>query len=110
MAKETIIRIEDEIRKCETLGEDCRKEILGLIKELRNEIDTLEKTNSEGARSVAAYAETSVKEAMRSETDPELLKHSLDGLSLAVRHFEVSHPGLVNIINNIGRTLATLGI
>lgn len=110
MAKDTLIRIEDEIKGCESLDEKRREEILELIKNLKDEIDTLEKVSTEDVRSLVTYAETSVKEAMRRKTNPELLNHSLDGLSLAVRRFEVSHPNLVNIINNIGRTLGSLGI
>jgi hypothetical protein len=39
-----------------------------------------------------------------------LLRHSLDGMALSVRRFEVSHPRLVGVINNIGQTLWRMGI
>jgi hypothetical protein len=47
---------------------------------------------------------------MRKERNPELLSHSLDGMSLSVRRFEVSHPQLVGLINTIGQTLWKIGI
>lgn len=110
MSKETISKIEEQIQKCETLGQEQKSRILELIKALSTEIEILEKTHSECAKSVVSHTATSVIEVTRNETDSELLKHSLEGLSLAVRRFEVSHPNLVDVINNIGRTLSSYGI
>jgi hypothetical protein len=110
MVDKTISRIEERIRGNESLNEEKRQKLLSLINDLKNEMAGLEKTHHEDARSIAGYAETSVHEATRDDKNPELLKHSLDGLALSVRRFEVSHSRLTGLINNIGQTLWKLGI
>jgi Mg2+ and Co2+ transporter CorA len=110
MVDKTISRIEDRIRGNESLSGEKKQEMLSLIGDLRSEIAGLEKTHHNDARSIAGYTETSVHEATRDDRNPELLKHTLDGLSLSVRRFEVSHSRLTGLINNIGQTLWKLGI
>lgn len=110
MVDKTVLRIEERIRDNESLSADKKRELLSLVAELKGEVHGLAETHRDDARSIAGYAETSVHEATREEVDPELLRHSLDGLSLSVRRFEVSHPGLTGLINNIGQTLWKLGI
>jgi len=110
MIDETIQRIEKTIGENETLDENRKKELMDLVAHLKNEIDNLGDTHREDAGSIASYAESSVREAVRSEVDAELLQHTLDGLSLSVRRFEISHPMLIGIINNIGRILNQIGV
>jgi hypothetical protein len=110
MVKETITRIEDRIKATESLSPEKKQELLALVGELDKEIAGLAKTHRDDAGSVAGFAEASVHEATRDEINPELLQHSLDGLSLSVRSFEVSHPGLTGLINSIGQTLWKMGI
>ena len=110
MIEKTIARIEEQIRGNEALSAEKKRELISLLVDLKSEVNGLEETHRDDARSIAGYAETSVREATRVEVDQELLKHSLDGLSLSVRRFEVSHPQLTGLINNIGQTLWKLGI
>jgi hypothetical protein len=110
MVEKTIIRIEEQIRGNESLSAEKKQELLTLLGELKGEVSELSVTHGDDARSIAGYTETSVHEATRQEVNPELLKHSLDGLSLSVRQFEISHPRLIGLINNIGHTLWQLGI
>jgi hypothetical protein len=110
MAKDTIARIEERIRDNESLSAEKKQELMSLVAELKGEVRGLEETHRDDARSIVGYAETSVHEATREEVNPELLRHSLDGLSLSVRRFEVTHPALTGLINNIGQTLWKLGI
>ena len=110
MIKETISRIEQEIKSSESLSSERREEILELIDNLKQEMQSMGEANDEDVRTVVSYTETSIREAMRKEQNPELLHHSLQGLSLSVKRFEVSHPKLVGVINNIGHSLSTLGI
>jgi len=107
MLDDTISRIETTIRENTSIPDDKRQELLGLISNLKNEIDSLDAAD---AGSIARFAESSVKEAVKSQQDPDLLNHSLVGLSLSVKKFEVSHPTLTAIINNIGQTLNRIGI
>lgn len=110
MIDETIRRIEQQIQSSESLTDERRKELVQLLSELKGEISDLEKTHNEDARSIASFTESSVREATRKEPNPDLVTHSLDGMMISVRRFEVSHPTLVNLINNIGQTLARIGI
>jgi hypothetical protein len=110
MINETIQRIEKTITDNETLGENRKNELMNLVAHLKSEIDNLGEMHREHAGSIASYAESSVREAVRSEVDTELLQHTLDGLSLSVRRFEISHPTLIGIINNIGQILNQIGI
>lgn len=110
MVHETISRIENQLSANESLNAEKKQELLSLVRELKKEVSVLAETHSEDARSIAGFTETSVHEAIRKERNPELLSHSLDGMSLSVRRFEVSHPRLVGLINSIGQTLWKIGI
>lgn len=110
MVKETIARIEEQIRTNESITPEKRQELLALVGNLDKEISGLALTHRDEAHSVAGFTATSVHEATRENRDPELLKHSIDGLSMSVRAFEVSHPRLTGLINTIGQTLWKMGI
>lgn len=110
MVSETIARIEKEISVNKAMTEDQRKELIELVARLKREIDALGESHTEDARSIANYTATSVQEATRENPNPELLKHSLEGMSKSVEIFEVSHPKLVGVINNLGQTLMNIGI
>ena len=110
MIDETITRIEKTIAETEAISSERKEELLHLVTSLKQEIDNLEDANQEHAGSIISYTESSLREAVRTEPDSELLQHSLSGLSLSVRRFEVSHPTLMGIINDIGQVLGNIGI
>lgn len=110
MIHETIRRIEKNLLENETIGDTRKKELLELVDRLKGEIESLGEDNHEHAGSIASFTESSVREATRLQRDSELLEHSLKGMSLSVRKFEVSHPALVGIINSIGQSLNSIGI
>lgn len=110
MIEETLGRIEKTVTATESLSEQQKKDLLGLIGNLKNEINDLGDSYQDEAGTIARYAESSVKEAVKKTQNTELLNHSLEGLSLSVKNFEVSHPTLIGIINSIGQTLNNIGI
>jgi hypothetical protein len=110
MVRETIARIEQQLKANDSLDAEKKQGLLSLVGELKQEVAALEETHDEDARSIASYAETSVHEATRAERNTELLTHSLDGMTLSVRRFEVSHPRLTGLVNAIGQTLWKIGI
>ena len=110
MLHETISRIEDQLKGSDSLEAGKKRELLSLVMELKKEVGALAETHHEDARSIASFTETSVHEATRGERNEELLSHSLEGMKLSVRRFEVSHPKLVGLVNTIGRTLWEIGI
>ncbi len=110
MVNETIERMEARIKENQGLSAETKQELLELVSTLKGEVSNLAQTHDDEARSIAGFVETSVHEATRNEVDAELLNHSLRGLSLSVRRFEVSHPRLVNVINTIGQALRNIGL
>jgi hypothetical protein len=107
---ETISRIEDQLKGNNSLDAGKKQELLSLVKELKKEVDALAETHQDDARSIASFTETSVHEATRRERNEELLSHSLEGMTMSVRRFEISHPKLTGLVNAIGQTLWKIGI
>lgn len=110
MIRDTISEIESRLQKAGSLSDETKKELTELLSKLKAEISELARTDADQARSIAGFAESSAHEATRSEKKPELLQHSLDGLSASVEGFEESHPQLVQLVNRICTTLSNLGI
>jgi len=110
MKKNTLEDTEEKIRTYNVLSEDKKSELLGLIAKLKKEIFKLSESKSEHAESILGFMERSTHEATRREKNPNLLKLSVDGLSESVKEFEISHPKLVEKVNNIAAMLANMGI
>jgi hypothetical protein len=110
MIDKTIGEIEAKIRGADAVTEDRKRELLQLIGTLKSEVGSLEKTHADQAESIAGFTRVSTHEATRTEQNPQLLEHSLQGLRSSVDGFEKSHPKLVQIVNAISNTLSNLGI
>ncbi len=110
MIPETISKIEARLQNAGSLPEEQRRELLSLLATLKTEVTELSKTHVEQAQSIAGFAQASADEATRAEKRPELLRHSLDGLSASVEGFEETHPNLVQIVDRICMTLSNIGI
>jgi len=110
MLQETIKRIEREIVGNKEMSEQKRNQLISLLKELRSEVELIKDTHSDEASSIMKMTEASVQVASRKTRDQELLEHSLEGMKMSARSFEVSHPKLIGLINSIGQTLSNLGI
>ena len=108
--EQTLGTIEARIQNSETIRDDRRAELLELLGKLKAEVASLSQTDEEQARSIAGFAEISAHEATRSEKNPQLLQHAVDGLRSSVKGFEESHPRLVQIVNAISGFLSNLGI
>lgn len=110
MIHDTIAQIEAQIANAANMSEQRRAELTELLATLKAEVGELAKTHGEQARSIAGFAQLSAHEATRSTPNPQLLEHSLGGLSASVSEFEQSHPRLVQIANSISHALSNLGI
>jgi len=110
MIQSTLNKIEERLKKAESVTDENRSELLNLFSELKGEIAELSKTHTEHAESITGFAAVSTREATRQEKNPELLKLSIDGLAASVEGFETSHPTLVGVVNRICAMLANLGI
>jgi hypothetical protein len=110
MIPETLSQIEARVRQTGSLTEDNKAELLKLLAALRTEISDLAQTKSDEAHRIAAIARTSTEAATHDQTNPELVKQSLDRLASAVSEFEESHPRLVEVVNRMATMLAGSGI
>jgi hypothetical protein len=110
MIQETLLKIKKRIENSEVIKEENRKELLGLLSRLENEIDELSTTDRDHAESILGFTQTSTHEATRKDRQPHLQKMSLEGLQASVHGFEGSHPKLVEIVNSISTALSNLGI
>jgi len=110
MLKDTVKKMEEAIRKIDSVDSDNKAELLGLLNALKGELKELSQTHGEQAQSIAALADMAAHEAVRREKSPGLMKHALDGLALSAEGFEASHPRLVETIDAISVMLARIGI
>ena len=110
MIENTISDIEAKIHGSQSISDERKRELLQLLGTLKSEVGTLAKTHDEQAQSIAGFAQLSTHEATRATQNPESLELSLKGLRSSVDGFEQSHPKLVQIVNSISNTLASLGI
>jgi hypothetical protein len=110
MISETLSQIEARVRQTGSLTEANKAELLKLLTALRTEISDLARTKSDEAHRIAAITRMSTEAATHDQTNPELLKQSLDRLASAVSEFEESHPRLVEIVNRMAAMLAGSGI
>jgi hypothetical protein len=110
MIQKTIERIEEKIRTNNSITEINKIELLDLLAKLKPEIMNLANAKTEHAESITGFIERSTYEVMRKEKNPDLLKIAVNGLSVSVKGFEVSHPELVENVNYIANALANMGI
>jgi hypothetical protein len=110
MIENTISDIEAKIHGSQSISDERKRELLQLLGTLKSEVGTLAKTHDEQAQSIAGFAQLSTHEATRATQNPESLELSIKGLRSSVDGFEQSHPKLVQIVNSISNTLASLGI
>jgi hypothetical protein len=109
MIKDTIEKIESNIRNANSISEIKKNELLVLVSSLKKEILVLSNTHKEDAETVINFTKTSTHEAIKSEKDKNLFDLSLKGLTGSVSKFEASHPDLVSIVNSICVSLSNSG-
>jgi len=110
MIDDTMARIEQAIRRAGEADPEHRDELIRLLQQLQREVGQLPEAHGEKARSIAQFAEAAAHEAARRERSSRLLALSSDGLRESVAGFEVSHPRLTAVVNEICGLLAGLGI
>jgi hypothetical protein len=105
MIRDTIRKLEDRIRAAGGATEETRRDLLGLLAELRGELEGLEDTHAADARTIAGRT----LEAANGETFEES-EGRLHDLEASVREFEETHPRLLAVVRSLLRTLADAGI
>ena len=110
MLKDTLKRLEDISQKIKTKNPENKAELVSLLEKLKSEVEAVNHDKADEAKSVAHFAEAAFHEAGRDIKNDELMDLSLEGLEHSVKSFEVSHPKLVQVVNEICVLLARIGI
>jgi hypothetical protein len=93
------------------MADEKRKaEISNALTRVRAEIERLERTHAEDAKSISGFAELSAHEATRDRPRPEILELSISGLKKSVRDFEDTHPKLVEVVGSLSSLLSNFGV
>jgi predicted HD phosphohydrolase len=110
MIEETVAKIEEAIQRAGEADPRHREELIRLLEQLKAEVRALPATHHEQARSIAKSAEAATHEAARKERSIKELELSRKSLRESVADFEVSHPNLTAVVNDICNVLANMGI
>ncbi len=110
MINDTLSKIEAAIAKVEAGKSPEKAELVALLKKLKSELSTLPASRMDDIRSVGYFTEAAAHEVTREKASVQLKNLSISGISYAVKGFEVSHPELVSVVNEICMILARMGI
>ena len=110
MIEETIVKIEQAIRRAGESDPKHKAELVRLLEQLKSELRSLPSAQGDKARSIAHFAEAAAHEAARQEKSPELLGLSRRALKESVVGFEVSHPQLTAVVGKMCDLLSAIGI
>jgi hypothetical protein len=110
MISERLAQLESSLRDNASLPEATRQELLDLVAGLKAEMAPLMDTHGENARAIAGRAEAAVQASINRDEQPEQAEQAVKGLAASVREFEVTHPRLVEIVDQLALTLSNLGI
>jgi hypothetical protein len=110
MIKDTLARLDAAIARAQAIKGGDKAELVALLEKLKAEVSALGPDHAERAGSVANFAHAAAHEAARPDGDEQLKNISIEGLSKAVKQFEVSHPVLTDTVNDICLMLARMGI
>lgn len=110
MIKDTLSRIEAAISKVQAGNSAEKQELVSLLRKLKDELAALPESRLDEARSIGYFTEAAAHEATRAAASVQLKNLSISGISYAVKGFEVSHPQMVSVVNEICMILARMGI
>ncbi|MEI7481067.1 MAG: DUF4404 family protein [Elusimicrobiota bacterium] len=110
MIKETLSRIESAIARIQAADGKEKAELVALLTKLKAELAALPESRLDDARSIAHFTETAAHEVTRGDKSVERKNLSISGIAYSVKGFEVSHPALVELANEICMMLARMGI
>ncbi len=110
MISERLDRLEATLRNNTGIPESTRQELLELLAGLKAVVVPLADTHGESAQAIAGSAEAAVQAAVSHESGPVQTAQAVEGLAASVREFEVTHPRLVEIVDQLALTLSNMGI
>ncbi|OGR78038.1 MAG: hypothetical protein A2X32_07885 [Elusimicrobia bacterium GWC2_64_44] len=108
--KDTLSKIESAIAKINAGASSDKTELVALLGKLKAELAELPESRMDEARSIGYFTEAAAHEVTRADASMQLKNLSISGISYAVKGFEVSHPQIVAVANEICMILARMGI
>lgn len=110
MINDTLSRIESAIAKVQAGKSSDKAELVALLNKLKSELASLPASKLDDARSIGYFTEAAAHEVTRENSSVQLKNLSISGISYSVKGFEVTHPELVSVVNEICMILARMGI
>ncbi|MDA8130823.1 MAG: DUF4404 family protein [Elusimicrobia bacterium] len=110
MIKNTLAKIESAIAKIQAGKSEEKDELVALLGKLKTELAELPESRLDEVKSIGYFTEAAAHEVTRENASMQLRNLSISGISYAVKGFEVSHPQLVSVVNEICMILARMGI
>ncbi len=111
MIEDTIKRIEKRIGSAQSISEEAREELLGLVEELKQEASELpQDVPTDDVQSALSLAEISAHESSRGERDSPLKEQAFGALQTSIKELEASHPRIAEMIARMSHVLSRMGI
>jgi hypothetical protein len=110
MIAERLAKIESTLRANSSIPDATRRELLDLVAGLKTEVLALVETHGPDAHEIAGNAEAAVQASIRRTEQPKEAAHAVEGLAASVREFEVTHPRLAEVVEQLASTLSNMGI
>ena len=110
MIEQRIREIEATLSQSERIPPEAKKELTGLLADLKAEVQALTETHRPQADSITEHAHRSAKTAVHEKRDAREVEAALQGLNDSVKEFETSHPRLTETVNRLATTLSNMGI
>ena len=110
MIESSFQKLKNQLGESTELSDEHRGELTKLVNTLEHEIQDLARTRPDDSSSISGFAQLSTREAIRESKRPDLLKHSLDGLSASVVGLESDHPKITAVVDRMCTLLSNMGI
>lgn len=110
MIKDTLSRVESAIARIQSGSYKDKTELVKLLNDLKAELSALPESRLDDARSVGYFTEAAAHEVTRPNGSVQLKNLSISGIAYSVKGFEVTHPKLVSVANELCMMLARMGI
>jgi len=110
MIQDRLDKIEAKVQGASNIPEETKAQLLGLLEDLKKEVQSLPAAHDEKAEAIAHYTDVSTDEITRPGKQPGQVDAALEGLTGSVSGFETTHPKLTQIVNQLAVTLSSVGI
>ena len=101
MLKDELNRLEQLIKTSKNLEPERQQELINLAERLRRELNQLAETAEEDAKTISGHVHQVAHTSLQDQKDETMVASAADHLKQSVREFEVTHPALTRVIQQI---------